>query len=60
MPDYTNCERDELGDTYCYDYATGEVMQIRFERIPIKKVPQEILAKFLQKECKRNSQKGTE
>jgi len=56
MPDYSNSERDELGNTYCYDQETGKVFLIRFELVPEKKVPPEIWQKFLKKECNKNKQ----
>lgn len=58
MPDFSNCERDEYGNSYCYDQETGQVYLLRFEIVPEKKVPPEIWKQFFVKEFKKNKSEG--
>jgi hypothetical protein len=53
MPDFSNCEKDKAGNSYCYDYESGDVFVVRVEKAAINKVPQEVLLKLLRKESAR-------
>ena len=56
MPDYSNCENDDYGNTYCYDHESGEVYGVRLEKVAIKTVPQDVLLKLLRKESARKKE----
>jgi hypothetical protein len=58
MPDFSNCEKDEYGNYYCYDTESEEIYGIRLEKIPVKTIPQEVLIKMLRKASKKSCNKG--
>jgi len=53
MPDFSNCERDDFGNYYCYDHESKEIRGIRLEKVKIEIIPQKILVKLFQKEIAR-------
>jgi hypothetical protein len=53
MPDFSRFKNDKDGNSYCYDREEREVLRVRFEKVAIQTVPQEVLFELLKEESER-------